>query len=706
MALLGQIRERSIFLIIVIGMALFAFVISGVFTSDGGGGSISEPIAKVNDVEIDLDLFRFNVEQTERNYNFSTLKSVDAVWNQTIRNAVLENQYKILGIDAGIAQLEEIISSNDAFLNDQRFLNESGFFDFGLFTNFIISMKTNNPEGYENWKAQESQLISMAKQNIYLGLVRSSATFSDFEGKFTYHTENDNVSIEYVQIPYSIISDSMVSVSDNEIKKYITQNPDKFKRNETRSIDYVLFNEAPTEEDILEQRNSLEKLIGNRIEYNDVSKLTDTILGFKNTNDISGFVSQHSNIPFDSIYKSKGELISEYSEILFNLNENKVFGPYIEGKNIKISKMIDQKKDGSIRASHILISYKESLGASNLISRSKEEAKQKAFEILRQIRRNPKIFNEAASKNSDGPSKDKGGDLGFFQEGFMEKSFFDFVNNNKVGKTGVVETKYGYHVIKITDKEDVVLLANVVQELNPSEYTSNQIFKNATDFEIQALKSNREDFESIAENLALNYKQVDYLNILDEQIPGLGEQRQIIKWSFSDNSEEGDIKKFNLSSGGYAVVKISKIRDTKIAEFDEIKEEVRSKLVIQKKSDLLLKKYKSIKSIEELSKKSNQEIQTASALNQKNSVLSGSGQEPYIIGASFALKENEESNLLVGNKGLYKIKVTGKETAPDLASYLAYRNSLRTNENIRINSEIFNALKMSSEIEDNRHLYY
>ena len=706
MALLGQIRERSIFLIIVIGMALFAFVISGVFTSDGGGGSVSEPIAKVNDVEIDLDLFRFNVEQTERNYNFSTLKSVDAVWNQTIRNAVLENQYKILGIDAGTAQLEEIISSNDAFLNDQRFLNESGFFDFGLFTNFIISMKTNNPEGYENWKAQESQLISMAKQNIYLGLVRSSATFSDFEGKFAYHTENDNVSIEYVQIPYSLISDSMVSVSDNEIKKYITQNPDKFKRNETRSIDYVLFNEAPTEEDILEQRNSLEKLIGNRIEYNDVSKLTDTILGLKNTNDISGFVSQHSNIPFDSIYKSKGELISEYSEILFNLNENKVFGPYIEGKNIKISKMIDQKKDGSIRASHILISYKESLGASNLILRSKEEAKQKAFEILRQIRRNPKIFNEAASKNSDGPSKDKGGDLGFFQEGFMEKSFFDFVNNNKVGKTGVVETKYGYHVIKITDKEDVVLLANVVQELIPSEYTSNQIFKNATDFEIQALKSNREDFESIAENLALNYKQVDYLNILDEQIPGLGEQRQIIKWSFSDNSEEGDIKKFNLSSGGYAVVKISKIRDTKIAEFDEIKEEVRSKLVIQKKSDLLLKKYKSIKSIEELSKKSNQEIQTASALNQKNSVLSGSGQEPYIIGASFALKENEESNLLVGNKGLYKIKVTGKETAPDLASYLAYRNSLRTNENIRINSEIFNALKMSSEIEDNRHLYY
>ena len=706
MALLGQIRERSIFLIIVIGMALFAFVISGVFTNNAGSGPISEPIASVNDVEIDLDLFRFNVEQTERNYNYSTLKSVDLVWDQTLRSALLEDQYKLLGIDAGIAQLEEIISSNEAFLNDSRFLNESGFFDFGLFTNFIISMKTNNPEGYENWKAQEAQLISMAKQNIYLGLVRSSAVHSDFEGKFTYHTENDNVSIQYVQIPFSAISDSVIIISDNEIKKHISQNSDKYKRNETRSIDYVLFDEIPTEEDVSKQRQDLEKLILNRVEYNDVSKLTDTIYGLKNTNDVYEFVSQHSNIPFDSIYKSKGEIKSEYSEILFNLPKNNIFGPYIDGNNIKISKMLDQKKDGSIRASHILISYKESYGSINSITRTKDEAKQKAFKILKQVKRNPNLFEKFASENSDGPNKNQGGDLGFFQEGFMDKNFFNFVNKNKVGKIGVVETKYGYHVIKITDKEDVVLLANIVQELIPSESTTNQIFKNATEFEIKSLKSNGEGFESIAENSALNIKKIDYINILDEQIPGLGDQRQIIKWSFSEDSDEGDIKKFNLSSGGYAVVKISKIRDTKIAEFDEVKEEVRTKLITQKKIDILLNKYSRIQSIDDLSKKSNQEIQNASALYQNNSVLSGAGKEPYIIGASFALDENEESNLLIGNNGLYKIRLISKQLAPDLASYLAYKNALRTKESLRINSEIFKALKNSSKIVDNRHLYY
>ena len=141
MAVLGQIRQRSFFLILVIGLALFAFVISGVFTNSIDNSSPSDPVAVVNDKEIDIELFRFNVEQTERNYNYSTLQAVSAVWDQTVRNTILNQEFEILGIDAGKAQLEEIISSNNAFLNDSRFLNDSGFFDFGLFTNFILSMK-------------------------------------------------------------------------------------------------------------------------------------------------------------------------------------------------------------------------------------------------------------------------------------------------------------------------------------------------------------------------------------------------------------------------------------------------------------------------------------------------------------------------------------------------------------------------------------
>ena len=110
MAILGKIRQRSIFLILVIGMALFAFVISGVFDGNSANNGPTDPIAVVNDEEIDLTFFRQMVEQTERTYNYSTLQSVNLVWNQALRNTIFNQEFEKLGIDAGKDQLEQIIS--------------------------------------------------------------------------------------------------------------------------------------------------------------------------------------------------------------------------------------------------------------------------------------------------------------------------------------------------------------------------------------------------------------------------------------------------------------------------------------------------------------------------------------------------------------------------------------------------------------------
>jgi len=706
MALLGQIRQRSFFLIIVIGMALFAFVISGVFTNNLGNSSPSDPIAMVNDKEVDIELFRFNVEQTERNYNYSTLQAVSAVWDQTIRSTIFNQEYEILGIDAGKAQLEEIISSNNAFLNDSRFLNESGFFDFGLFTNFIISMKINNPEGYENWKSQEANLIALAKEKIYLDLIRASAVFTDSEGKDAYHMENDQVSIEYVQLPYSLIPDSIISISDREIKQYIFDNSDKFKREPTKAIRYVLFNEEATEEDILNQRTFLESIIDNKTEYNDVSKLNDTIIGFKEVHEVSDFVAQYSSIGFDSIYKPKGQLSSEYAEILFNLSEREVFGPYKDGNDLKITRIMDRKKGGSIRASHILIAYKEATRANSSLVRNKNEAKKKANNLFRRIRRNPKLFEELVKDNSDGQSNVLGGDLGFFQEGYMAQKFYDFANKNRIGKIGLVETEFGFHIIKIKEKQDIVLTADIIQPIIPSESTSNDLFKSATIFEMEAIKADINEFEKIAESQNLKVKPVDYVNVLDDNLPGLPQQRQIVQWAFTSDSDVGDIKKFNLSSGGYAVVQITKSRDKDIAQINEVRSDVFEKLKNEKKVKLLNDKYTELSSLEELSQKSNNEIQSASALTQLNAVLAGAGQEPYVIGAAFSLNNNQTSDLINGLSGLYKIRLINKNIAIDLENYSAYSNTLRVAENSRINAAIYEALKSSASIEDNRSLYY
>ena len=183
MAILGKIRQRSIFLILVIGMALFAFVISGVFDGSSSNSGPTDPVALINEDEIELDFFRQMVEQTQRTYNYSTLQSVNLVWNQALRNTIFDQQFEKLGIDAGKDQLEQIISSDENVINNSNFQNETGFFDFGIFSDYISQLKTQNPTAYENWKLQEKSIIGVAKQRIYLDLIMASSGMTQVEAK-------------------------------------------------------------------------------------------------------------------------------------------------------------------------------------------------------------------------------------------------------------------------------------------------------------------------------------------------------------------------------------------------------------------------------------------------------------------------------------------------------------------------------------------
>ena len=123
MAILGQIRKRSIFLIIVIGMALFAFVISGVFTSNGGFGA-NKPIGEVNGEDIDYEMFNMMVEQAQTVYGLNTINAVNLAWNQGLKNQALVQELEKLGIDAGKDQLEQIISNDQSLVMNPLFQNE------------------------------------------------------------------------------------------------------------------------------------------------------------------------------------------------------------------------------------------------------------------------------------------------------------------------------------------------------------------------------------------------------------------------------------------------------------------------------------------------------------------------------------------------------------------------------------------------------
>ena len=244
MAVLGQIRQRSVFLILVIGMALFAFVISGVFDGNSSGSSPSDPILVVNDEEIQLTYYRQLVENTERNYNFSTMQAVNTVWDQLVRVTIFRQEFERLGIDAGKEQIEMILTQDERIVQDPRFQNQTGLFDFGIFTSYINQLRVENPQAYDNWKIQEENIIGLAKENIYYDLIKSSTGFTELEGKNAYHIENDKVNLKFVRIPFEEVPDSLFEISDSDIEKYFNQRKEDYMPDISRSVRYVIFPEA------------------------------------------------------------------------------------------------------------------------------------------------------------------------------------------------------------------------------------------------------------------------------------------------------------------------------------------------------------------------------------------------------------------------------------------------------------------------------
>ena len=384
MAVLGQIRKRSIFLIIVIGMALFAFVISGVFTSNGGFGS-NKPIGEINGEEINYETFNIMVEQAQNAYGLNILNAVNLAWDQGIKNQALLQELDKLGIDAGKDQLEQIISSDQSIVLNPLFQNEIGLFDFNKFSSYISQLKSSNPTLYDQWRFQELNIISLAKQKIYFDLIKSSVIYTDVESNIQYHLENDKVNIEYLRIPYDEIPDSIIQIKDSEIFSYLKDNRDNYEKGEFRKVDYVFIPDVASSIDENNLRTGLEQLRDGFSQLNPVSNNIEDIIGFKDVKDYSEFIEIYSDVRWDSIFKTKQEISGDFSDILFGLRKGEVFGPYRDGNTFKISRMIDKKRDGNLNKVLLADVVKEIVPSNESSNNNYRKASQAEFDANNEL---------------------------------------------------------------------------------------------------------------------------------------------------------------------------------------------------------------------------------------------------------------------------------------------------------------------------------
>ena len=466
---------------------------------------------------------------------------------------------------------------------------------------------------------------------------------------------------------------------------------------------FVYFEEKPSVEDEKAVKEAMTQLLADREEYDDVSDSTRIIGGFRNTTDMAAFLDRNSDTKFDTIYKEKSQLPAQFADTLMSLAVGEVYGPYRDGESFKVSKMMNKKANGSVKASHILLKHTELEGAGDDITRTKAEAKAEAERLLKEAKKDPTKFVELARDNSEGPSAPNGGDLGYFKEGRMVPKFNDFAFSNSVGTIGIVETDFGFHVVKIDDKRDIVQIATLDREIEPSEASINTLFTDATQFEMSSMSSEN-SFADLAKEKKYTVRPVNKIKATDENLPGLESQRSIVQWAFNDDTENGDIKRFDLNNG-YAVVQLTKKYKEGLMSVEDASATVLPKIRNQRKAEQLMADNKG-KSIADIAKANNISTSTASALNVKAPTLPGSGLEPAVVGAAFSMKQGETSELIEGNSGVFKIEVIKKIPAPTLDNYSTYAGSVKSGRESQVSTSVYNALKDGAEIEDNRAVFY
>ncbi len=740
MAVIGKIRSYSGLLIAIIGLGLAAFVLQDFF---GSGTTQQRGVSEVGKVENNKISPMEFFERVSTKKRHTGLENVEPQIDFVIRNYTWERIVAELLINEEIDNIGLRISSeeySDIFFGDephdmvmQFFGNpQTGELDKEMVFRILEQVNCNIDRRHMNQQEREvcwlkQELRKQKRQEKYLNLVRNGYYAPKTLAELSFQQENVTADLRYVMKNYNDIATDQIRIYFPDLINSYHKIKHEYKNDEeTRDIEYVVFPVFPSDEDREEV-------------YNSVLELTEELKTTRNEF-VESFVNSVSDIRFDPTFKTEGSLNIEIDSIMFNSPVGTVVGPYREGNYFKSSRLhsIELRPD-SMSAKHILVAYQGALQADPSIERPYAQAKEKADSLLDIFNRGRAQIEDLAPELSDDPTAAfNQGDLGWFEDGQMTKNFNRAIIDNSIGDFVVAETEYGFHIIEITGKsapKKNIQVAHVAREIAPSSATYNKVYTEASSFSAKAQQT--DDFERLANEKDLVKRSAQGVTIMSNNLPGVNNPRAVIRWAFMDNVKVGDvssIEEIDIIDDYYIVAHLANITPKGYPPLAEIEDRVREHALNQKKYELFSQKIKETEyhSIYDMAEKLGLNVQYATNMKYKASMLSGAGYEPFVIGKAISNETDVISEPIKGNAGVFVVKITRKDDPFTPSSLTPYQERLRANftryidrdtDNIikyekflevllrrnfaaNIQSKVIEALRENASIEDNRAFDY
>jgi len=705
MAAIERIRRRSGLLIAIIGIALLAFVLQDLFQSQGRNREFN--IAVVDGEKIpyqDYEVQREkNLDNRRSSNNNLTSAETYSIYNSTldemIKQNIMNKEYEAIGMNVSSDELyDQFMGENPHQWVVQSFSNQDGTFNKEMVEYYLQNLNDFPADARLRWMDFEKAIKENRLENKFNNLVKASYMVPNALAEKYYQNKNTKASADVIALRYAKIADSTIVVTDKDNKAFYEENKYRYETDERRDIEYVVFEVKPSLEDRQDALKYVESMKAD----------------FTSTDNIINFVNANSDKRYDSTWMSRKDVPQVVEASVFDMGNSAgfVYGPYEDEGSFNLVRIIDlQSRPDSLRASHILISYKGAFNSQDTIT--KEEAEAKANELLAQLKApkdNSELFAELATANSSDPgSKDKGGDLDWFTDGMMVPQFNEFVVNNPVGTLGVVETPFGYHVIKVTDKtqpQPKARLAYLTHEITASTKTYQNTFAEANRFVTE--NKTYDQFNAAIEAQGLTKRTMPRMNAATYQITGIDNPRQIVRWAFDSKTKVGDVSTIFDLDNMFVVAALTNIVPEGYAPLNIVAEQSKYQILNKKKGEVAVEKMKACgndtnRMVNELGAEST----TVSDIAIESRVFGNFGVEADIVGTLLGMKEGEEVGPVAGNSSAFilkNVKFTKPEATTDYSDVLREKTSQFNNK--VLGGSIYNALKNNAKIEDNRLTFY
>jgi peptidyl-prolyl cis-trans isomerase D len=711
MAAIGSIRKRSGLLIIIIGVALVLFLLTDFLGKATIGGPTGETtVGSIKGEPISQQDFATRVEtalqaqsQGQAITEAQRTQVRNRVWEQILRERILETEYSKLGLNVTPEELyDQIINAKPGSLIYQYFSDQQTgqvmdqFRDpnTGLLDGNKVIQTVGNILASENaaqWYPIEAAIKEDTKMQKYMTLLRSGLTATSTEAQTSFNEKNSTFSFNYTLKEFASIPDESVEITDADLKAYFDEHKTekRFKQStEQRDIKYVVFEMSASPEDIQALR----------------AEMAEMMPAFAADSNDTAFVLENTDQRLNEYlaYKTADEINPQIKDAVLAAEVGQVFGPYQQGDYLLISKLTGTKASpDSAQARHIFIQADPQDTASMADANT-------LIDSLKTVIEKKKNFAAMAEEFSDDlGTAANGGDFGDWLTVSRQDIPQAVVTNVLDGKKGdltIVTSQAGVHLVEITDQTIAVnryLIATVDNRIEPSKATANEVYNNASKFALDHKTrasfnaANEDNMIQVAQNVVPGAKMLGRVSDADE----------IVRWAFT--AEAGDVSEPKETENSIVIAMVDIIKEKGIVPFEAVKENIRPAVINEKKAAMIKNDLGQFTSLEEAASKLGSPVKSINNVNFDANILpDGLGRELSILGVAAAMSENQTSGPIEGNRGVFVISVMGKTPAAGEADLVSEKRQMSNTLSGRVNQSAYEALKTAADIEDNRALFY